>query len=140
VEAAFRGAEAPRIVMNKKVDQLSREGSARDAGIRGHRIEELFREELNSLLDSEINDPRLDGVRVTAIELSRDGSRARIWFALALGGVRFGVRDVLAALERASGFLRSRLCETLVLKRMPELRFRHDPSALVDPPLPEETK
>jgi ribosome-binding factor A len=124
------------IVMNKKRDVSSREGSARDAGIRGQRIEELFREELNSLLDSEIQDPRLAGARVTAVELSRDGSRARIWFALAS---EESVRNALAAFERATGFLRSRLCETLVLKRMPELRFRHDPVALLDPD-PERMK
>jgi ribosome-binding factor A len=125
--------------MNKKRDASSRERSARDAGIRGLRIEELFREELNSLLDSEIQDPRLAGTRVTAVELSRDGSRARIWFALASEEGPLGVRDAQAAFERASGFLRSRICETLVLKRMPELRFRHDPAALLDPDSEEKT-
>jgi ribosome-binding factor A len=123
--------------MNKKRDASSRERSARDAGIRGQRIEELFREELNSLLDSEIQDPRLAGTRVTAVELSSDGSRARIWFALASEEGPL-IRDVLAAFDRAAGFLRSRLCEVLVLKRMPELRFRHDPIALLDPE-PEES-
>jgi ribosome-binding factor A len=125
--------------MNRKHRESSGEGSARDAGIRSLRIEELFREELNSLLDSEISDPRLEGARVTAVELSSDGSRARIWFALA-ADESVGVRDVQAAFERASGFLRSRLCETLALKRMPELRFRHDPSALLDPPAPDDLK
>ena len=123
--------------MNKKPDVSSRERSARDAGIRGLRIEELFREELNSILDSEIQDPRLAGIRVTAVELSRDGSRARIWFALACEEGPLGVRNVQAAFERATGFLRGRLCEALVLKRMPELRFRYDPTALLDPE-PEE--
>jgi ribosome-binding factor A len=123
--------------MSKKRDASSRERSARDAGIRSLRIEELFREELNSILDSEIQDSRLATTRVTAVELSRDGSRARIWFALvgSEGGLEVG--NALAAFEHATGFLRSRLCETLVLKRMPELRFRHDPAALLDPE-PEE--
>jgi ribosome-binding factor A len=123
--------------MNKKRDASSRERSARDAGLRGLRVEELFREELNSILNSEIQDPRLDGIRVTAVELSRDGSRARIWFAFSSDEGPLGVRNALAAFERATGFLRSRLCETLVLKRMPELRFRHDPTAPLDPK-PEE--
>ena len=68
---------------------------------------------------------------MTAVELSRDGSRARIWFALASDDGPLGVRNALAAFEHATGFLRSRLCETLVLKRMPELRFRYDPTALL---------
>ena len=113
-------------------DASSRERSARGAGLRAQRIEELFREELISLLTSEINDPRLEGVRVTGVELSRDGSRARIWYALVSNEGAERVRTVHAALARATGFLRSRLCETLVLKRMPKLRYRHDPTALLD--------
>jgi ribosome-binding factor A len=33
----------------------------------------------------------------------------------------------LAALDGAAGFLRNDLCESLGLKRTPELRFRRDP-------------
>jgi ribosome-binding factor A len=111
-------------------EKKSRDGFAREAGIRGLRLEELFREELNLLLDGEVNDPRLDGVRVTRVELTRDGSSARIWF-----GLRPGAQEpdlARAALDRASGFLRSCLCDSVSLKRIPDLRFRHDPTA-VDP-------
>ena len=104
------------------------DGPDRSASFRGQRIEELFREELNSLLDSEISDPRLDGVRVTAVELSRDGSRARAWFNTV--NTEASEREILSTLERASGFLRSRLGEALPLKRLPELRFRCDPAAV----------
>jgi ribosome-binding factor A len=97
------------------------------------RIEELFREELNSLLDSEVSDPAVEGTRITLVELSRDGSRARIWFACVRDLTTDGAAEVHAAFVRASGFLRSRLCETLALKRMPELRFRQDPAATVEP-------
>jgi ribosome-binding factor A len=112
---------------------FSREGSPRDAAVRGSRIEELFREELNSLLNNEISDPTLEGTRVTWVELSRDGSRARIWFALPDQAEICDVADVEAAFARASGFLRNRLCDALALKRMPELRFRHDPVKTLAP-------
>ena len=115
--------------MSRSRSGSAREGAERGAGFRGQRLEELFREELNSLLEIEINDRALEGARVTHAELSRDGSRARIWFALA------GASDVaraLAAFERASGFLRSRLCDALPIKRIPELTFRHDPIAPLD--------
>jgi ribosome-binding factor A len=126
--------------MSKKHDDASRNGSARDAGIRGLRIEELFREEINSILDSEVSDPRLDGTRVTLIELSRDGSRARIWFAVMHNRGPKDIREVEKAFARASAFLRSRLCEALALKRMPELRFRYDPAAVIEPTDPQELK
>jgi ribosome-binding factor A len=102
----------------------------RDAGFRSHRLEELFREELNSLLEIEISDPVFDAVRVTRAELSLDGSRARIWFALPASATDRSAARVRAAFERASGFLRSRLCDALPVKRIPELSFRHDPAPL----------
>lgn len=104
--------------------------AARGAGVRSQRLEELFREELNSVLDVEVSDPALDGVRVTRVELSGDGSRARAWFSVdPLDESQAG-----AALERAARFLRSRLCDALPLKRIPDLTFRQDLAAQ----LPEE--
>jgi len=115
-------------------DTSARESVERGAGFRGQRLEELFREELSSLLEIEINDPTFDGVYITRAELSSDGSRARVWFALQAGR-EASVAAVRAAFERAAGFLRSRLCDALPVKRVPELTFRHDPIALpVAPP------
>jgi ribosome-binding factor A len=111
----------------------SRDSSARNLGFRGQRLEQLFREELNSILDDEIGDPRLEGTRVTLVELSRDGSRARVWFVTNRDGGGASFREIEAALERASGFFRSRLCDALTLKRIPELGFRHDPAAVFSP-------
>jgi ribosome-binding factor A len=123
-------------VANKK-HHASSEESARDAGIRSLRIEELIREELNSLLDSEVTDPCLEGARITMVELSRDGSRARIWFGIAIDRATSSAQETQAAFTRASSFFRGRLCEALALKRMPELRFRYDPAAVVNPSAPE---
>ncbi len=101
----------------------------RSAGVRHPRLEELFREELNSILDFEMNDPRLQGTRVSFVELSRDGSRARVWISLSRpAGGATGATELAAGFERASGFLRGSLCEALPLKRMPELSFRVDPA------------
>lgn len=111
-----------------KQERHQRDSSAEPTGFRGQRLEGLFREELNSLLDSEVNDPRLEDVRVSRVELSRDGSRARVWFVCD----RDAVIHVVAAFERAAGFLRGRLGEALPLKRLPELRFRHEPAALLE--------
>ncbi|HXU84146.1 MAG TPA: 30S ribosome-binding factor RbfA [Polyangia bacterium] len=89
------------------------------SGIRQARLQELIREELNQLLRNEIRDERLARVASTMVELSRDGSCARIWFTA-------DNEEVVEALEGAAGFLRSRLAEALDLKRTPELRFRRD--------------
>lgn len=111
----------------------SRDEFAPNAGFRGQRLEELFREELNSLLDGEISDPRLEGARVSRVELTRDGSSARIWFVVPSHDQQRSTDRCLVAFDRAAGFLRTRLCEALPLKRIPELRFRFDPTAVMTP-------
>ena len=107
--------------------RTSRDSGSRNAGVRHPRLEELFREELNSILDFEVTDPRLERTRVSHVELSRDGSRARVWVSstATMSDVSDAAR-LEAAFERAAGFFRGRLCEALPLKRMPELSFRID--------------
>lgn len=116
--------------------RTSRSDEARGAGVRHPRLEELFREELNSILDFEITDPRLEGTRISMVELSRDGSRARVWVswdveanANANASAAQSALVLELAFERAAGFFRRRLCEALPLKRTPDLTFRLDLAA-----------
>jgi ribosome-binding factor A len=96
-------------------------------GGRGVRLQELIREEINFLLRCEVNDVGLQGVVVTFVELAKDGSCARIWFSAD------GERDRIPALDRAAGFLRNQLADSLALKRTPQLRFRRDPTTRTPP-------
>jgi ribosome-binding factor A len=95
---------------------------------RAARLQELIREEVNFLLRNEARDPRLDGVEITMVELTGDGSCARLWFTTASEEAR------MEALNRAAGFMRNHLAESLGLKRIPELRFRRDPATRVFAP------
>ncbi|MEM6819268.1 MAG: 30S ribosome-binding factor RbfA [Pseudomonadota bacterium] len=82
---------------------------------------------LNELLRFESKDPALTGVSVTAVDLSRDLSVARVFFStLDPDGDPEPVAD---GLRRAAGFLRGRLGHELKVRRVPELRFQHDDSA-----------
>ena len=97
-------------------------------GARTLRLQELIREEVNFLLRSEVRDPRLDGVAITMVELS--GDCARLWFTVVRNDEDDkdqNNRDRDEAWARVAGFLRTRLAESLGLKRTPELRFRRDP-------------
>jgi ribosome-binding factor A len=87
---------------------------------RGERLQELIRQEVNFLLRHEIRDRRLEGVEATMVELA--GECARVWFTADNDD------EASLALERAAGWIRSQLAESLGLKRTPELRFRHDPA------------
>ncbi len=88
-------------------------------GARAARIQELIREEINFLLRAEIQDPALETVEITMVEML--GDCARLWFSAE------GDADRLPALDRAKGFMRRHLAESLAMKRTPDLRFRRDP-------------
>ena len=99
-------------------------------GIRSLRLEELIREEMNLLLEAEVTDPNLDGVRITTVSLSPDGARARLSYTMTYPNTETSSRELEGALRRATGFFRRELCDALSLKRTPELRFSVDIAAL----------
>lgn len=82
---------------------------------------------LNELLRFESKDPRLKMVSLNSLDLSRDLSVARIHFSLL--DPNGDPAPVQEGLERASGFLRSRLGREVKIRHVPELRFSHDNSA-----------
>lgn len=82
---------------------------------------------LNELLRFETKDPRLKMVSLNAVDLSRDLSVARIHFSLL--DPDGDPAPVQEGLERAAGFLRSRLGREIKIRHVPELRFSHDDSA-----------
>jgi ribosome-binding factor A len=111
----------------------------RAPGIRSLRLEELVREAMNLLLESEVSDPNLEGVRITTVSLSPDGARARLLYAMKFMNTEKSPLELEASLRRAAGFFRRELCDALSLKRTPELRFSHDLAALLSDE-PEETR
>ncbi|MBT8081161.1 MAG: 30S ribosome-binding factor RbfA [Gammaproteobacteria bacterium] len=82
---------------------------------------------LNELLRFDIKDPRLAGVSLTEVELSRDLSVARVYFSLL--DPKGDPAPVYEGLEKASGFLRGKLGRAIKVRHVPELRFEHDDSA-----------
>jgi ribosome-binding factor A len=82
---------------------------------------------LNELLRFETKDPRLKGVTLTAVDLSRDLSVARVYFSTLNPDA--DVAPVQQGLEKAAGFLRGKLGQAIKVRHVPELRFEHDDSA-----------
>lgn len=81
---------------------------------------------LSELLRFETKDPGLQHVSLTAVELSRDLSVARVYFSLLKPDE--DPQPALDGLSRAAGFLRSKLGAALMVRHVPELRFIHDDS------------
>ena len=82
---------------------------------------------LSELLRFETKDPRLQGVSLTSVDLSRDLSVARVYFSLL--NPDDSPEPVLEGLGKASGFLRAKLGHAIKVRHVPELRFVHDDSA-----------
>jgi ribosome-binding factor A len=82
---------------------------------------------LSELLRFETKDPRLQGVSLTSVDLSRDLSVARVYFSLM--NPDDSAEAALEGLQKAGGFLRGKLGGALKVRHIPELRFIHDDSA-----------
>jgi len=82
---------------------------------------------LNELLRFETKDPRLEGVSLSAVNLSGDLSVAQVYFSML--DPNADPASVQQGLEKATGFLRSKLGRAIKVRHVPELRFEHDDSA-----------
>jgi ribosome-binding factor A len=94
---------------------------------RKHRIAAEIQRLLNELLLAEVKDPRLGNARVSNVEVSGDLSLATVYFNTL--SLEDDVTLIKEGFEQARGFFRSRVAKALDLRRVPELRFRHDTSA-----------
>jgi ribosome-binding factor A len=94
--------------------------------LRLHRIGERIREELSSMVVTEISDPRLSGISITDVKVDRELAFADIYVSAIEGKQRS--QEILEGLEHASGFLRHALAERIELRVFPRLRFHWDPT------------
>lgn len=92
------------------------------------RLGEQLRAEIARLLREEATDPRIAWVTLTRVEVSPDLGQALVYWSRIETEEGPALETVAAGLESAAPFLRRRLSRELRLRRIPELRFRHDPS------------
>ena len=82
--------------------------------------------DLADLLRTEVKDPRVGPVTITAVEVSPDLSHAKIFVTHMAG--RENADEAVNALQRTAGFLRSALARRLSLYSVPQLHFAYDDS------------
>ena len=94
------------------------------SGGRMRRVDEAMREVLSAAITSELKDPRVGFVTVTAVDTSPDLRHARV-FVSVLGSD--GERALsLVGLQSAHGYLQKRVAAELPLKHTPTLDFAYD--------------
>ncbi|PQV64041.1 ribosome-binding factor A [Abditibacterium utsteinense] len=93
---------------------------------RADRAAEAIRMSISKALREDINDPTLQEVTITKVEVTHDLSYARLYFTV-MGDDQIVARnEALAGFTRAMPFLRSRVGEEVPLRSVPELGFKYD--------------
>jgi len=94
------------------------------------RLGEALREEVETILEGELGDPRIGLVNVSRVELAEDSRSARIF--VVVGGSAEEVEQTLEGLASAVGFIRHAVADRLHLRRAPELFFQLDRSPVYE--------
>jgi ribosome-binding factor A len=94
------------------------------AGGRMRRVDEAVREVLSDAISTDVKDPRVGFVTVTAVKTSRDLRHARVYVSVL--GDEPAREATLAGLRSAHGFLQAEISRQLKLKHTPTLTFEYD--------------
>jgi ribosome-binding factor A len=90
------------------------------------RLGEALREEIETILEGELSDPRIGLVNVSEVHLAPDSRSARVMVVVA--GDDTQALETMEGLRAAGGYVRRELVERLHLRRAPELLFILDRS------------
>jgi len=90
------------------------------------RMGEALREEIATILEGELSDPRIGLVNVTQVDLAPDSRSARVM--IAVDGDDEEAAKSMHGLQAAASYVRRELAERLHLRRSPELNFVLDRS------------
>lgn len=96
---------------------------------RTQRIGDQMQRELALLIQREVKDPRLGLITITAVEVSRDLSHAKVFITvMGKDDDEDAVKANLRILNDAGGFLRMQLGKAMKLRTVPQLHFNYDAS------------
>jgi len=90
------------------------------------RLGEALREEIETLVEGELADPRIGLVSVTGVQLAEDGRSAQV--LVDVEGDDQEAERSMEGLDAARAYIRHELADRLRLRRAPELIFRLDRS------------
>jgi ribosome-binding factor A len=96
---------------------------------RTQRVGGQIQRELAQIIQQELRDPRVGLVTISAVEMSKDMTHAKVFITLM--NPEQDVPETIKVLKKASGFLRHALGKRIMLRVLPELHFVYD-SSLVE--------
>jgi ribosome-binding factor A len=94
---------------------------------RGVRVADQIQRDLAEIISYELKDPRVGMITITEVQVTPDYAHAKVFFTT-LNDNPEAVKDTLAGLSKAAGFIRGQLGRRLTIHTTPELHFVHDTS------------
>ena len=88
------------------------------------RLNNMFVEEISKIIHQEIKDRDINFVTITEARITNDLSFAKIYITT-MDNDR---EKVLKALNKASSYIRTMLCDRVKIRKMPEIHFVYDES------------
>jgi ribosome-binding factor A len=79
---------------------------------------------MTEILETKVNDPRVEGAYITDVSVDRELDFANIYISSLAGESQ--ADEILAGLRNASGFMRYLLSQEIEIRVMPKLRFFWD--------------
>jgi ribosome-binding factor A len=95
---------------------------------RKERLNELFWQEINSIVMYELSDPRVADIGVSMVDVAPDLTTARVFITPLYEDV--DTVGVLKGLGAAQGYIRTQLAQRIKIRHIPELIFKIDHSYL----------
>ncbi|MFD1485708.1 30S ribosome-binding factor RbfA [Lacticaseibacillus baoqingensis] len=91
------------------------------------RVETQIQREVDDILLKDVNDPRVQGVTITGINLTGDLQEATLYFSI-LSDDEKKIAEAQKGLDKATGLIRSKVGQRIKLFKTPELHFEQDKS------------
>ena len=87
--------------------------------VKMERLNNAFMEKISEILHDEVKDKDVKFVTITEVRITNDLSFAKVYFT----SLEDDKKKITDALNKASGFIRSSLCEKIEIRKMPEIHF-----------------
>lgn len=91
-----------------------------------NRIDEEMKKELSHIIGTKLKNPNITGIiSVTKVKVTPDLKFAKVYISIINSKSK---KNTLAAIKKASGFIRTEIAKTINLRTTPELIFELDDS------------
>jgi len=94
---------------------------------RSERVADQLHHIIAAACITDLNDPRLKGIEITKVRMTKDLRIARVYFHLRENGWK-EIKQAIKGLRSASGFLKQKVKEEMRFRYMPEFEFFYDES------------